>query len=47
MRESILRQLIRETLLTEAAMTPVIAAHGLADDWEVVAKLEPSMLVKE
>ena len=26
--------------------TPIIAAHGLADDWEVVAKLDQSMVEK-
>ena len=25
--------------------TPVIAAHGLADDWEIIARVEPSNIV--
>ena len=25
--------------------TPVIAAHGLADDWEIIARVEPSSIV--
>jgi hypothetical protein len=25
--------------------TPVIAAHGLADDWEIIARVEPASII--